>query len=97
VHGEQRRGRTRRRSAAEASPQGPIRTTLKNISWIWTGLAIKIVVSLFMAPFVVASLGNVYYGIWTGRAPRHRSRSCSPDAPREGTSDVRPPSGSASI
>jgi O-antigen/teichoic acid export membrane protein len=47
------------------APQGPIRTGLKNISWIWTGLAIKIVVSFFMAPFVVASLGNVYYGIWT--------------------------------
>ena len=55
---------------ADAPPEKPaadrpLRTALKNISWIWAGLVINIVVSFFMAPFVVASLGNVYYGIWT--------------------------------
>ena len=47
------------------SAQRRVGTALKNISWIWTGLVINIVVSFFMAPFVVRSLGNTYYGIWT--------------------------------
>lgn len=36
----------------------------KNIASSWSILIVNIVVSFFLAPFVVHSLGNVYYGIW---------------------------------
>lgn len=35
-----------------------------NIASSWFGLVVNIVVSFFIAPFVVHSLGNIYYGIW---------------------------------
>ena len=40
-------------------------TILKNVTSNWAALVVNIGVSFFLAPFVVASLGNVYYGIWT--------------------------------
>lgn len=36
----------------------------KNIASSWFILLVNIAVSFFLAPFVVHSLGNVYYGIW---------------------------------
>jgi len=35
-----------------------------NIASSWFSLLVNIVVSFFLAPFVVHGLGNVYYGIW---------------------------------
>ncbi|BDD87619.1 oligosaccharide flippase family protein [Desulfofustis limnaeus] len=37
---------------------------IKNILSNWTGLIVNIVISFFLAPFVVQKLGNTYYGIW---------------------------------
>ena len=37
---------------------------LKNVTSNWASLGTGILVSFFLAPFVVHSLGNVYYGIW---------------------------------
>ena len=37
---------------------------LKNVTSNWAALGTGILVSFFLAPFVVHSLGNVYYGIW---------------------------------
>ena len=50
---------------AARQQQEQVGTAIKNVKWIWAGLVIGIVVSFFMAPFVVRSLGPVYYGIWT--------------------------------
>lgn len=36
----------------------------RNIASSWFGLLVNIVVSFFLAPFVVHGLGNTYYGIW---------------------------------
>ena len=30
----------------------------------WTVLLLNIIISFFLAPYVVHKLGNVYYGIW---------------------------------
>jgi O-antigen/teichoic acid export membrane protein len=38
---------------------------VKNLFSNWSGLLISIVVSFFLAPFVVHSLGNELYGVWT--------------------------------
>jgi O-antigen/teichoic acid export membrane protein len=38
---------------------------IKNLFSNWTGLLISIVVSFFLAPFVVHNLGNELYGVWT--------------------------------
>ena len=37
---------------------------LKNVSSSWAGLLANILLSFFLAPFVVRHLGDVYYGIW---------------------------------
>ncbi len=37
---------------------------LKNVFFNWVILFVNIVVSFFLAPFVVHKLGNTYYGIW---------------------------------
>jgi O-antigen/teichoic acid export membrane protein len=37
---------------------------LRNLFSNWAGLLINIVISFFLAPFVVHELGNTYYGIW---------------------------------
>ena len=37
---------------------------LKNVTSNWMALSTNILLSFFMAPFIVRSLGNVYYGIW---------------------------------
>ena len=55
-------------AVADAAPherQQEIQTAFKNVYWIWLGLAVNIGISFFLAPFVVRSLGNVYYGVWT--------------------------------
>lgn len=36
----------------------------RGIASNWVGLALAIVVSFFMSPFVVNKLGSIYYGIW---------------------------------
>lgn len=38
--------------------------TTRSIATNWIALAVNIVASFFLAPFVVNKLGNVYYGIW---------------------------------
>lgn len=40
------------------------RTILRNIFSNWATLLVNIAISFFLAPFIVHSLGNVYYGIW---------------------------------
>ena len=37
---------------------------LNNIFSNWANLFVNIVISFFLAPFVVHSLGNTYYGVW---------------------------------
>jgi O-antigen/teichoic acid export membrane protein len=37
---------------------------LDNILFNWAGMALNVLISLFLAPFVVHKLGNLYYGIW---------------------------------
>jgi len=37
---------------------------LNNILFNWTGMALNVLISLFLAPFVVHKLGNLYYGVW---------------------------------
>jgi len=41
-----------------------IRKLARNIATNWMGLALNIVISFFLAPYVVNSLGATYYGIW---------------------------------
>ncbi|ANO50970.1 oligosaccharide flippase family protein [Woeseia oceani] len=36
----------------------------KNVFSNWANLAVNIVISFFLAPFIVKSLGNTWYGIW---------------------------------
>jgi O-antigen/teichoic acid export membrane protein len=36
----------------------------KNIFSNWMSFAVNVVISFFLAPFIVHSLGNIYYGIW---------------------------------
>jgi O-antigen/teichoic acid export membrane protein len=37
---------------------------IRNITSNWAALGVNLVVSFFLAPFVVHALGNTYYGIW---------------------------------
>jgi O-antigen/teichoic acid export membrane protein len=37
---------------------------VKNIFSNWINFAVNVLISLFLAPFIVHSLGNTYYGIW---------------------------------
>lgn len=37
---------------------------VKNVSSSWVALAVNVLLSFFVAPFVVTHLGSVYYGIW---------------------------------
>lgn len=39
-------------------------TILRNVFSNWASLLVNILISFFLAPFIVHSLGNVYYGIW---------------------------------
>lgn len=50
---------------AQPPPNRREGTILKNVTSNWAALVVNIAVSFFLAPFVVASLGSVYYGIWT--------------------------------
>ncbi|MCG7876051.1 MAG: MATE family efflux transporter, partial [Candidatus Thiodiazotropha endolucinida] len=36
----------------------------KNIFSNWANLGVNIVISFFLAPFIVHKLGNIYYGVW---------------------------------
>jgi O-antigen/teichoic acid export membrane protein len=45
--------------------RGRAGSILRNVSSNWAAFAVNILLSFFVAPFVVASLGDVYYGIWT--------------------------------
>ncbi|HWR96919.1 MAG TPA: oligosaccharide flippase family protein [Candidatus Methanoperedens sp.] len=38
---------------------------VKNVTSNWAALFTNIAVSFFLAPFIVQSLGNVFYGVWT--------------------------------
>lgn len=37
---------------------------IRNIATNWFGLVVNIVISFFLAPFVVNKLGSTYYGVW---------------------------------
>lgn len=37
---------------------------IRNIATNWFGLLVNIVISFFLAPFVVNKLGSTYYGVW---------------------------------
>lgn len=37
---------------------------IRNVFSNWANLLVNIVISFFLAPFIVNSLGNAYYGIW---------------------------------
>ena len=39
-------------------------TILRNVFSNWASLLVNLVISFFLAPFIVHSLGNVYYGVW---------------------------------
>lgn len=41
-----------------------LRRLARNIATNWVVLALNIVLSFFLAPFVVNTLGSVYYGVW---------------------------------
>jgi len=41
-----------------------IKQIIRNLLSNWMGLVVSVVVSFFLAPFVVSKLGNTYYGIW---------------------------------
>ncbi|MCW8934265.1 MAG: oligosaccharide flippase family protein [Gammaproteobacteria bacterium] len=38
---------------------------IKNLFSNWAGLIVTIVISFFMAPYIVHKLGNTFYGIWS--------------------------------
>lgn len=40
------------------------KTLLRNVTSNWAGFAVQAVVTFFLTPFVVASLGEVRYGVW---------------------------------
>lgn len=42
----------------------PLRELIRNIASNWFGLALNIVISFFLAPYVVRHLGDEYYGLW---------------------------------
>lgn len=44
---------------------GPFAAILKNVTSNWAALLVNVLISFFLAPIVVNSLGSVYYGIWT--------------------------------
>ena len=39
-------------------------TLLRSLASSWLGLAVGIVVSFFLSPFVVNKLGSTWYGVW---------------------------------
>lgn len=39
-------------------------TILRNVASNWVGIALHLVITFFLSPFVVNSLGSLYYGIW---------------------------------
>ena len=41
-----------------------LRKVSRNVFSNWASLAINLVISFFLAPFVVNRLGSLYYGIW---------------------------------
>lgn len=41
-----------------------IQRLVRNIATNWFGLFVNIVISFFLAPFVVNKLGSTYYGVW---------------------------------
>jgi len=41
-----------------------LHTIVRNIATNWVGLFVNIVISFFLAPFVVNKLGSTYYGLW---------------------------------
>jgi len=47
-----------------ATPMTAAGRVFKNIASSWFILVVNILVSFFLAPFVVNSLGNIWYGIW---------------------------------
>ena len=41
------------------------RVYFRNLTANWIGYAVNLVVMFFMSPFVVHTLGNVDYGVWS--------------------------------
>ena len=48
-----------------SAPRPPMSGFLRNLSSNWAGIVINIGLSFVLAPFIVHSLGSIYYGIWT--------------------------------
>jgi len=52
-------------SALPAKPrQSSARILVRNVLSNWTGLVLNMAVAFFMSPFLVRSLGDVWYGLW---------------------------------
>ena len=48
-----------------APARRPMAGILRNVTSNWAGIVLNIGISFVLAPFIVNSLGTVYYGIWT--------------------------------
>ena len=45
-------------------PPTHARRFLRNVIWNWTGVAVNILVGLFLSPVLIRRLGEVQYGVW---------------------------------
>jgi hypothetical protein len=52
-------------AAAKPATHGVFSVVLRNITSSWAALVVNTIISFVLAPIVVNTLGNVYYGIWT--------------------------------
>lgn len=54
-------------SAIDASPAAPAshrKRFMYNVAWSWTGVAVNILLGLFLSPILVRRLGVAQYGVW---------------------------------
>lgn len=51
-------------SAVPAKRTSSARVLVRNVLSNWTGLVLNMAVAFFMSPFLVRSLGDVWYGLW---------------------------------
>ena len=47
-----------------ADPTSPKKRFLQNVVWSWTGVAVNLVLGLFLSPILVRKLGVSQYGLW---------------------------------
>jgi O-antigen/teichoic acid export membrane protein len=57
-------GHGRPLSEAETGSQMKASSIIRNVTSNWANLVLNIVISFFLAPYVVDKLGSTYYGIW---------------------------------